>query len=505
MQLLIVISSVFLNLALIVRTSHIENNDRWVKESGKRFELLQREFYLEILRTYPSYDLHTWCLESQFLDSECEIENDLVLSCNASSSETYGLSGETYLLLNNSGGPEKKNFLLSLKGTKRRLTFSPTFKIDNREALIENEKNTTYLNRVRFPNWPYRTGWTYILGGKTYALLDIDFYGVNISQMEVLVRNLRSQDILIENVRLRNVSINSTDLKNALSLMKESLLSIQIVQTTFDTFVDFRNISFKQLGRVILCNNTGSQFLFSSNFIVRQGMEIDPWHDYAGLKVCSSEVINTHLNIILNGSIINHTVFWVGNMYPRFFQMKPLGHVNNHQVIYKNIFVSGPKYLTKDVFAYLGPIDWPNSYLRINVSNIDRIEFGALANTNAMILGGLTRNESLETRLFLDGDCTALSCISIDSCMICFMHQYGLHKTDDNLAELCKMAITPKLPPKKCYWGPYMDLPEEVAGLDIMPFQTDSAIKNVPYCRPKDVPGKLFFRNPLFHVRKKNC
>ena len=78
------------------------------------------------------------------------------------------------------------------------------------------------------------------------------------------------------------------------------------------------------------------------------------------------------------------------------------------------------------------------------------------------------------------------------------MHQYGLHKTNDNVESLFGQPTAPvSLKMKKCYWGPFLEKPIEISNFEIEPMHKDNLLVDGPFCRPIDVPGNYDpFTNP---------
>ena len=181
--------------------------------------------------------------------------------------------------------------------------------------------------------------------------------------------------------------------------------------------------------------------------------------------------------------------------------------------------LSGIKYFTKEITAYLGRcigtlyLDW---------NQVQRIEFGSIADTEAVYFFNMfpqsiplyslhgkepvnfpydspfqfpiwgNFSDDLRTRYFIQGKCVELSLKNdLFICEICLMHQYGLHRTQDIIADKCDKAK--KNPPRKnlkqCYWGPLQPLPEELTtSTKVMPGRVDPAVEKMTYCRPGEIP-----------------
>ena len=78
------------------------------------------------------------------------------------------------------------------------------------------------------------------------------------------------------------------------------------------------------------------------------------------------------------------------------------------------------------------------------------------------------------------------------ACEICFMHQYGLHRTKDNVSALCDGTSTRTINSsdmKKCYWGPLPETPEKLSNESTTaPFVDEQALRR-PFCLPDDIPA----------------
>ena len=94
------------------------------------------------------------------------------------------------------------------------------------------------------------------------------------------------------------------------------------------------------------------------------------------------------------------------------------------------------------------------------------------------------------TKYWLNGNCTKMP--KQDICALCFMHQYGLHLTKDNLSEICagKVEPDPEITMKRCYWDPFAIVPFNMRNHSLAHPLFDEDILWGEYCPPDDVEFK---------------
>ena len=177
-------------------------------------------------------------------------------------------------------------------------------------------------------------------------------------------------------------------------------------------------------------------------------------------------------------------IYWENyDFYPQFYRVEDRSKNSNKSV--GEIFINGSSsYILKEVFAYSGEVDT----IGLN-HHVQRIEYGALANTKTLrancfknlsshgaqkVCFDQSRNDK---KNFLNGSCTKMSDKFL--CEICFMHQFGLHKTVNNVTQLCNGTSEYRLMTRECYWRPLQPVP-----IALRDYQIDNSFidKSVTEC-----------------------
>ena len=362
--------------------------------------------------------------------------------------------------------------------------------------------NFNIVNKQEMMNYEYYEFITLSMGNRSFMLINVILSNVSMGSITPFFSSLYKQGMLIEHLIIDQMTLNSSDVQNALKFCEKSLITISIRKVYLDNHLDLTGIQFDKLSSLDFCKPLGGKLLLRQNFLIK----VDPIVEdrpRSVLRVTNNGSINRNLNVIFNGSFSNQNLVWNGIMYPRFFQL--LGSGNKMP----SIFIEGPTFLTKDVLSYLN-----SAWVQLSLSRLERIEYGTISHGEEFFIDairlseeypfihfGKNRNETVQARFFLDGDCTALNAIcgvGFEACIICFMHQYGLHKTNDNVESLCGQTTTPvSLKMKKCYWGPFLEKPIEISNFEIEPMRKDNWLVDGPFCRPIDVPENYDpFTNP---------
>ena len=164
---------------------------------------------------------------------------------------------------------------------------------------------------------------------------------------------------------------------------------------------------------------------------------------------------------IFLSSNLNSIIWEADKFFPQFYQ------TSNEPQFYTNVSLMGSDkstYLHKEVFFYTGSIN-----LIQLTEYIDRIEYGTFALpgkfkqfvcNNAADNPNCTEIESL----FLDGECLSLD---QNLCEICFMHQYGFHRTMDNVREKCSNKEPVQYSMLNCFWREIQPIPQSMKNLSI--------------------------------------
>ena len=93
---------------------------------------------------------------------------------------------------------------------------------------------------------------------------------------------------------------------------------------------------------------------------------------------------------------------------------------------------------------------------------------------------------------WLEGRCKDLTVITNQTnsplCQACFMHQYGLNRTEHNLTDMCEGVIPgPTTGVKRCYWAPLPKQSDFVKGFKVVDPIIDQDIANGPFCPPPEL------------------
>ena len=156
---------------------------------------------------------------------------------------------------------------------------------------------------------------------------------------------------------------------------------------------------------------------------------------------------------------LNSIIWEADKFFPQFYQ------TSNEPQFYTNVSLMGSDkstYLHKEVFFYTGSINL------IQLSGyIDRIEYGTFALPGKFkqffckkAADNCTKIESL----FLDGECHSLE---QRLCEICFMHQYGFHRTMDNVKAKCSSSESVQYSMLNCFWREIQPVPQSMKNLSI--------------------------------------
>ena len=174
------------------------------------------------------------------------------------------------------------------------------------------------------------------------------------------------------------------------------------------------------------------------------------------------------------------------NFHPQFYRIVEMN--TSYDKSANEIFINGTaNYLSKEVFAYSGDV----ATIGLS-SDIQRIEYGSLANeqnfrTNCFknLSDYQSQNVCLDhskndKENFLNGNCAKLSDKFL--CEICFMHQFGLHKKDDNVTGLCTSGTSKhQFMVRRCYWRPLQPVPTALKKYRIDVSFIDKTIKQCDY------------------------
>ena len=183
------------------------------------------------------------------------------------------------------------------------------------------------------------------------------------------------------------------------------------------------------------------------------------------LKVDNFTMVKTNTyyditNVFLSANL--NTFTWEATkFFPQFYQP------SNTSQFSTKVNITGNKianYLHKEVFFYCRSINL------IHLSNnIERIEYGtfALPGRFKQFFCDRSTNDSECTRiesLFLEGKCHFFE---QTLCEICYMHQYGFHKTLDNVKHKCSRKEPTQYTMLKCFWRDIQPIPESMQNLEI--------------------------------------
>ena len=164
---------------------------------------------------------------------------------------------------------------------------------------------------------------------------------------------------------------------------------------------------------------------------------------------------------ILLSSNLNSIIWEANKFFPQFYQ------TSKNSQFFTSVSLVGSKnsaYLHKEVFFYTGSINL------IHLSEcIERIEYGtfALPGKFKQFFCDKTSDNSECTRiegLFLDGECHSLP---QNLCEICFMHQYGFHRTMDNVKEKLSKRKPIQYSMMTCFWREIQPVPQSMKNLSI--------------------------------------
>ena len=167
----------------------------------------------------------------------------------------------------------------------------------------------------------------------------------------------------------------------------------------------------------------------------------------------------------------------------------------------------GPEFFSKEILQFSGYM-----YALAIGENILRIEYGSLANDkkiyskyfnlaeNNLNIGrgaifDMEKNNKELTGKFLSGDCVGLNAKSIEDenqmeyflCEVCLMHQYGLHRTKDNIRQICEGGKNPNGGKKNCFWTKPSNNPPKFNGVKPASNLANINVDVSKLCNPGDV------------------
>ncbi|XP_075264631.1 uncharacterized protein LOC142356693 [Convolutriloba macropyga] len=155
------------------------------------------------------------------------------------------------------------------------------------------------------------------------------------------------------------------------------------------------------------------------------------------------------------------------------------------------------RYIRKESSCTAGHVD----FLLLD-PDLDRIEYGTISSQNQMVMHELALHKELLNRSYymvnetksawLAGRCKDLNVITNQTnsplCQACFMHQYGLNRSEHNLTEMCEGVIPgPTTGVKRCYWAPLPKQSDFVKGFKVVDPIIDQDIANGPFCPPPEL------------------
>ncbi|XP_075265532.1 uncharacterized protein LOC142357926, partial [Convolutriloba macropyga] len=294
------------------------------------------------------------------------------------------------------------------------------------------------------------------------------------------------------------MNLDMDDFHQVLDMTKDSLDSLNIFQTFDepDRTLDLSGVKLKKLQ------------LRENNFKAKLGDNLN----LQNFEFYKQPLENEKLNIFLNRSQPDENneieLDWCANsngqkdqFTPHFFSSR---ENDSDAKIILNIRPSfHQRYLKKETLINAGKI-----YKLCLPINYYRIEYGALSNGDQLIAESIAKSEDNDNSCkdqptsanfsdialkdkWVKGQCKYLPKFI---CELCFMHQYGLHKYDDNVTTLCSRNTRDdefKGEMVHCYWDDIEPAPEEMKqqggkSLQTLPY-TASTIRLKEFCRPKDI------------------
>ena len=79
-------------------------------------------------------------------------------------------------------------------------------------------------------------------------------------------------------------------------------------------------------------------------------------------------------------------------------------------------------------------------------------------------------------------------CLDLDAeaCELCYMHQYGLHKTNHDVPKICsgEKTVSGNFLMKSCYWDAFPPLPKEMKSVPMAQPLIDQKANSEPFCDP---------------------
>ena len=186
------------------------------------------------------------------------------------------------------------------------------------------------------------------------------------------------------------------------------------------------------------------------------------------LKIVVSEVkiADKQANILVQQDSWNNrmTIQWgVANIYPAVYSRQ------NAQ-IYQFFVEKGPSFMVKETFLYAGRIAKFLDYGNV----IQRIEYGTIHNGREVKFSNWFI-DPYEQQLLFQGKCNHLQIIPY--CVICYMHQYGLHLTKDDLHTKCYTHLPLKIEMKRCYWREPQPVPKKLENKAVTSYWVEPGIK----------------------------
>ena len=205
-------------------------------------------------------------------------------------------------------------------------------------------------------------------------------------------------------------------------------------------------------------------------------------------------LVNNYLNLtnVMKFTIANTPFYWDLNFvyisqkceqcyhsweaqtfFPQFYQNQIVESSNNPL----SMNLAGTKsanFMHKEVFQYVKSIKI--TYLS---EFIDRIEYGTFALPEKIkqffCLDSSQNCDVTEVEaLFLEGECEKLN---QTLCEICLMHQYGMHRTNDNVALRCERREKVDRLMVKCFWRDVQPIPSSMRSLNIDRSWNDESVK----------------------------
>ena len=187
---------------------------------------------------------------------------------------------------------------------------------------------------------------------------------------------------------------------------------------------------------------------------------ITPYYGMISFQIESTNFYQDEFNLVLpfETKTINNIYWKAQEFYPRFFDTASKTSSTAANSVY---FEGGPSILTKETFLFTKTI-----YNFLFDDHVERIEYGALTNADKSAKFRLAAaNETFglpftmeDQKSFDEGNCNDMGRGTNDTkqklflCAACFMHQYGLNRTNDEVDGFCKNGTKPAGSMQKCYW-----------------------------------------------------